>query len=247
MKDPVLPLAEKPAHMERVSERWAFLDSPAGTDMLQRRAAEAGRFFKPEARVAMVRQARDAKSMPKRIMWLRREADLLTRGAAGHAACRAGCSHCCHIGVTLTEAEARVIGAELGRPLAEPPPEATLDVSELLLDKGDPDLSMERLHEMTARAREWTVDRWFGTPCTFLGANETCTIYGSRPIACRLQVNVDADALLCRLVPGNEQSDRIRVPYVDTRQSQQASVAVLGPHHRLADIRDWFPPAAAGR
>lgn len=245
MKDPVLPLADKPAHMERVRERWDYLHSPAGEAMLKERAGAIGAHLDPATRAAFVRQARDAKTTAKRVMWLRKEADVLSRAAAGHSACHAGCSHCCHIGVTMTEAEARVIAAETGRKLAEPPAEATLDVSELVLDdKLSPEELQRWAAEKMAHAREWTVDRWFGVACTFLSADETCSIYASRPLACRLQVNVDADALLCRLVPGNEQSDRIRVPYADTRSSQAASVAVLGPHHRLADLRDWFPPSS---
>lgn len=78
-----------------------------------------------------------------------------------------------------------------------------------------------------------------GTPCTFLAAGR-CSIYEHRPISCRLQINVDVDDLLCRLVPG----EAITVPYLDTRTEKVASLLILGANARIADIRDWFPTLA---
>ena len=49
---------------------------------------------RPEAR--LLDQAAQAGTVAKRVMWLRKAADYLQEGSAHHAACRKGCSHCCH-------------------------------------------------------------------------------------------------------------------------------------------------------
>ena len=54
-------------------------------------------------------QAAQASSVAKRVMWLRKAADTLHGSVASLAACRKGCSHCCHISVMLSRAEAKVI------------------------------------------------------------------------------------------------------------------------------------------
>ena len=67
---------------------------------------------RPEAR--LLDQAAQAGTVAKRVMWLRKAADYLQEGTAHHAACRKGCSHCCHISVMVSRAEAQVIARETG-------------------------------------------------------------------------------------------------------------------------------------
>lgn len=75
------------------------------------------------------------------------------------------------------------------------------------------------------------------SPCPFL-VNDACSIYEARPMACRLLLNLDDDALLCQSIPGQA----VPVPYANSDQLKtlylMAQVALP-----LADIRDFFPTA----
>lgn len=51
----------------------------------------------------------------KRIVWLHKAANTFTKVYADLAACKSGCSHCCHIPVKLSGMEAREIGLAIGR------------------------------------------------------------------------------------------------------------------------------------
>jgi hypothetical protein len=57
-------------------------------------------------------------STAKKIHWLHRAADVLGAAFGPHSVCRAGCSHCCHIPISLSATEARAIGKAIGRPPA---------------------------------------------------------------------------------------------------------------------------------
>lgn len=59
--------------------------------------------------------ARKAPTAGKRVFWLARAADALSRTYGPVAACKAGCAHCCHIPVKITHAEAVAIGKAIGR------------------------------------------------------------------------------------------------------------------------------------
>lgn len=91
------------------------------------------------------------------------------------AACRQGCSHCCHINTDVPRAEAQLIAKKTGRKLASP-----------VTHKGETDQDL---------------DQYFGVPCPFL-VQGSCSIYEHRPFVCRTLVNLAADAQLCELRPG---------------------------------------------
>lgn len=129
--------------------------------------------------------------------------------ASGHAACAKRCSHCCNIDVAVSRAEAKLIAKQSKRVMAEP---AT-----------------------TSRVGDTPKTEFFGVSCTFLIEGQ-CSIYASRPLACRTLVNMDNVDLLCRLVPG----EKIPVPYLNTTELQGLFV-VLSEREDFADIREWFP------
>jgi Fe-S-cluster containining protein len=171
----------------------------------------------PEKR--LVEQAARAGTVAKRVMWLRKAADYLQDGAAHLAACRKGCSHCCHISVMVSRAEAQVIAKETG---------ARLNVAAGRF-------SMQGFEEQLETIQSATLQT-YGEPCTFLRAG-ACSIYASRPLQCRLLLNLDEDDLLCQLIENCESN----VPYLNTTQHHIASVSVLGAHQDYDDLRNWFP------
>ena len=180
-------------------------------------------------RQSLINQAMKAKKTSQRLFWLRQEADGVNAAALPESACRNGCSHCCHIGVTMSETEAKLIAKEVGTKLRDPDPEHVVVVDPAAA------LSAEEGLEELQRAQDKAADRYFGTPCVFL-KDGACSIYKHRPMACRQLINLDDDDLLCQLVEGAA----VRVPYLDQRLAQMFYTLVLGSNVRMADIRDWF-------
>jgi hypothetical protein len=164
---------------------------------------------------ALGAQAVRANNPAARIRALREMLDPVAVAASGLAACRKGCGACCHIAVTMTAEEAEVIGKEIGVKPATPAQ---------YIDQG---------------GRDETAARFYGTPCPFL-VNEQCSIYASRPLSCRTLYNMDADALLCTVVPGNAP----KVPYLNHMQLTNIIVRAYmaaGTVPRFADLRDFYP------
>lgn len=192
-----------------------------------------------------------ARSSRQRVVWLRRALEPVLAAVADDSACRAGCAHCCHIAVQLTEREARVIAMETGRPLREPAAGASLQLGSwgqglASVPKAAFDAESQRLRGFQAEATR----RYKGERCPFLsvspdgesdGVIGVCTIYSSRPLACRQLVNMDRDALLCHLVRDRD----VNVPYLDMRWHAAVQLELLGSGQRIADIRDWFGTAEA--
>lgn len=56
-----------------------------------------------------------AQTKSKSVMWLHHAADAVLAAYGPHAACKAGCSHCCHIPVAVSASEARILGRAIGR------------------------------------------------------------------------------------------------------------------------------------
>ncbi|MFP4895675.1 YkgJ family cysteine cluster protein [Paraburkholderia sp. EG304] len=150
--------------------------------------------------------------------------------AAPHSACRRGCSHCCHIPVLVPKQEAALIGRRIGVKPAKV-------------------IGVTRLEEMRAG---------YDNPCPFLKGG-ACSIYDSRPLACRQQFNMDSDALLCELVDDDAPP---KVPYLNMMDyttvlammtAQSKEVRMLNPHTgristaieysspAVGDIREFFP------
>jgi Fe-S-cluster containining protein len=165
----------------------------------------------------LIDQAVRASSVPKRIFWLRKAADAMAASVQGLAACRQGCSHCCHIATLISRAEAQLIAKETGAVLNANAGRYTKDTA----SEGD---------------AKGAAQETFGMPCPFL-RGRACSIYDSRPLPCRQLLNMDEDDLLCQLIEGNAP----QVPYMNAMAHSVAAVAILGGHQDYDDIRNWFP------
>jgi len=130
--------------------------------------------------------------------------DEIGRIAAPHAACRKGCSHCCHTSVLIPAQEAALIGKRIGVKPAK----------------------------VTGITQRDDIKAGYDNPCPFLKGG-ACSIYSSRPLACRQQYNMDTDALLCELV-GSSPS---KVPYLNM-MDYQGALAMITATRRESIERD---------
>ncbi len=169
----------------------------------------------------LVQAAQRAPNARQRVVWLQRAADAWAAPMRAVAACKAGCSHCCHTPVTITRLEADLIGRATGRTPASPARSVRLDDHETLA------AAIEAQAELQEPG-------WPG-PCPFL-ADGRCSVYAARPMACRLLLNLDDDDLLCRLIEGTP----VPVPYANAGQLR-AVYLLAQPGAELADIRAFFP------
>jgi Fe-S-cluster containining protein len=76
-----------------------------------------------------------------------------------------------------------------------------------------------------------------GKACQFL-RNNVCSIYESRPLTCRLQFNLDADSLLCSILP----NEKINIPYFDGSQIEALWLYLNGgaENARMAGLHEFF-------
>lgn len=215
-KNTIRLVKNSPEYQQLIRQRWDGLEEriqlKLDTIAVRDRSGEK----------RLLQQALQASTASKRVLWLRKAADLGVEEAVKLSACRKGCSHCCHISVVVSKSEASVIAKETGARLN---PQAGAIVA------SDEDRSMEE-----------TIDQFksqfHGVACPFLEGG-SCSIYAHRPLACRLQVNMDDDDLLCRLVDGGEMP---RVPYLNMQAHTFYALSVWGPHQQYDDIRAWFAP-----
>lgn len=206
----VLPAT--PVNLARIDKRWEGLNERVEAKV--RTLKDRDRT--PELR--MVSQAENASTASQRVTWLRKAADYLHDGAKHLAACGKGCSHCCHISVMVSRAEAQVIARETGAKLNRKAGRFTMETVDM----------PSALEAATAES--------FGKPCTFLKDGD-CTVYDHRPLACRLLLNLDDDPLLCQLVEGAEP----KVPYLNATEHHIGAAVAFGPHQEYDDLRHWFP------
>lgn len=206
-------LPATPDNLERVAKRWEGLLERLDAKMKNIQGLDRT----PEER--LIAQAAKSPTSAKRVSWLRKAADHVSDSAAHLAACKKGCAHCCHIAVMISRSEAQVIAKETGAKLDVKAGAFTMDHA-----------------EDAPGAYQAATDQAFGRPCPFL-ADGSCSIYSSRPLQCRLLLNLDDDALLCQLMQGGATN----VPYLNTKIHHFAAVTILGAHQDYDDIRHWFP------
>lgn len=168
---------------------------------------------------SLLQAAFRATTSAKRVLWMQRAASSWAAPLEGLGACREGCAHCCHIPLAMTDAEARVLGERIG---IKPRTVAGAPVTEVAMSVADLPGSPG-------------ADALYSSPCPFL-TGSVCEVYEHRPMACRTQVNLDQDDLLCQL----KQGQSIQVPYADATMLKAAYVG-LQPAAVWADIRAFFP------
>jgi Fe-S-cluster containining protein len=185
---------------EPVRERWRLLDETIGKRAEEINAAviASGLAERINEELREIRRMH-AKAPRELLLMLYRVADAFGRAVESYAACKAGCSHCCHIPVAMSRVEARLIGSKIGRGAANPP----------LSLKADEGIAVA-----------------YGNPCPFLKKG-ACSIYEHRPLMCRVHWNMDEDALLCELHP--EIDAGIPVPYLDVTTFRKLYIFICGP------------------
>lgn len=217
--------ASDAAHQQLTDQRFDDLNE---SGRAQRRALLIESQIDVNAETRLFQQASATPSIKKKLFWLHCAADVISSAVerSGAAACRDGCSHCCHIAVMISAPEARLLAKSTGRTMVAVPARS------IALSIDDLKASGEQIDEIRAE----TTAAFTGVPCPFLKDN-SCSVYADRPLACRYQVSLDDDDLLCQLVEGTN----VRVPYLDNSTRTLAATVILGPTQRIADIRDWFP------
>lgn len=128
---------------------------------------------------------------------------------APFVACGKGCSACCKMNVSISAIEAERLSAASGRRMVN-----------------------------VAQPIRHSEDRFAGVTCPFL-VNDECSVYDTRPYACRAHYSFDTNAHWC-------QPDRAYVEGMSLLQMGGARQAyndiVVGSRMGgFADIRDFFP------
>jgi Fe-S-cluster containining protein len=121
----------------------------------------------------LIRSAQRSGAVAQRVMWLRQAATAWAQPMESVSACKPGCSHCCHVPVSITDVEARLIGQRVGiAPQSVPDAPGT-----------EAAVALEHLPGAPEKSAGYTA------PCPFL-ANDRCSIYEHRPLACRAHARV---------------------------------------------------------
>lgn len=205
------------AHMAACAERWREFSAREAEvkAQLAARPVDAGKAN------ALRDNVYRSQNPAARVVWMRELVETLTAPSRDMHACRHGCSDCCYQSVVIAEPEARLIAKETGHKLQTP----RRRVGGLKHEK-DPSDALRRIGQMR--------EQYNGEPCVFLERGR-CSIYESRPIACRKTISVDRDNLLCKIVPG----EPVKVPYLDMRAIDALYQEAM-PEQWVADVRDWF-------
>ncbi|WP_213956792.1 MULTISPECIES: YkgJ family cysteine cluster protein [unclassified Variovorax] len=170
----------------------------------------------------LVQASQRAATVVQCIAWLHKAATAWGEPLEAVSACRKGCAHCCHIPVTITGSEAKLIARASGRGVRTPP--RGVRVQDLV--------DAESTSAATRQLQQWPA----GVACPFL-SDAMCSVYAARPLACRVLFNMDDDDLLCQHGDG----EPAQVPYADARMLRALALAAQ-PAEVLADIRAFFPP-----
>lgn len=138
-----------------------------------------------------------------------RLADAAAVAAAPYVACRKACSACCKMNVSITSLEAERLAAVSGRRMQVPHRPVTHDEG-----------------------------RFAGVPCPFL-VDDVCSVYDSRPYACRTHFSFDLDSYWCQ--PERAYVGGMRMVRLGGAKAAYEAIARATKLGGFADIRDFFP------
>jgi len=153
-----------------------------------------------------------AEPLDRKVIRLRRIADMAAKVIAPFTPCKKGCSDCCHNTAIISELDAMQIAKATGAPLATP--QRVFDVN-----SGD-------------EARRTYASHYAGVACTFLKDN-LCSIYADRPVVCRVHHSLEESAAGCM---GGRQPEA-----VDLTEIYVGELRMMGRMMIYADIREFFP------
>lgn len=158
----------------------------------------------------LAENAKRAASTTAKIYLMRDLAAELAKATKGAVPCKAGCNHCCHMATLVSVQEAKLIAKETGLKLTLP----------------------RKYNEFARYRRDFE-----GVPCPMLKDNK-CSVYSSRPFACRIHYVMDRDNMLCEIRPG----ELIRAPHLNVNEYEASYTAAFGDPlaMRYADIREYF-------
>jgi len=136
--------------------------------------------------IEQIKEQQAAGLMPAQVSASRHQAadQFIEEGKAVSSAskdigCLAGCSHCCHIAVAITTAEAEELVA-------------VARAKGIVLDKAK--LARQAQHDDQTWLSQPAEDR----RCVFLGADNHCQVYRQRPFSCRKYFST-AEPVLCNV------------------------------------------------
>lgn len=202
-------------HLELVAQRTA--DPATLKDAKKRSDAIADRLRKSNINT-LAELAQVVPEPERKTFYMKLVLDTLDKATEGLVPCKSGCSYCCNMATLVTVEEAQVLAKASGRAMTMP------------------DESKFNRHEKE------DIREYNGVPCTFLDGN-SCSVYASRPLACRIHYSVDRDNLLCQIIPGTE----IRTPTFNAMQFNMLAISLYDDPTtiRFADIREFFPKETA--
>lgn len=164
---------------------------------------------------ALFERAKQDRDIDLPVRYLHSKVDATLRGLRDiPVACKKGCSHCCHIWVSATAPE-------------------VLFIAKLLRRRGNPaagdKIKAANLH---TKDFEFDVRDQHPHPCPLL-EDDTCSIYESRPAACRLAASADAE--ICARSYHNLTNEDIPTPFMHllARSAYAVAFAIAMKHAQL--------------